>query len=54
MWWPVDAPASDLAAALASITKADCDAFGASWTGVKPWPDEVAGLVHAVERVLSG
>lgn len=52
--WVLGDAETELAGALASITKDDCAAFRATWAGVKPWADEVAPLARAVERVVAG
>ena len=50
--WVLQDPERELAEAIASITKADCDAFRASWPGLRSWDEEVAPLTTAIEGVL--
>jgi glycosyltransferase involved in cell wall biosynthesis len=50
--WILTDPATELAGALASITKTDCATFRLTWSEVKPWADEVAGLTEMVECLV--
>lgn len=50
-WILADAE-EELGGALASITKEQCAEFHASYPGVVPWDEEVAGLTAAIERLV--
>lgn len=51
-WILVDPP-SMLPAALARITKADCERFSESWKGVPSWDEDVADVVARVDEVMT-